>query len=114
MLTSGRAITAGDPTRMEALVEVRFNALNVVNVKRMTLSARGNTTNNQYIMPRFWLGLGPEATTVTKTVVMRSKLPREFGATESGITLFLALEWTATFTGQSIGSFDFRNLSLRG
>lgn len=110
----GRPITSVDPSRVEALVEVRFNALDVTNVRRMTFSARGNTTNNQYLLPRFWLGLGPEAATVTKTVTMRSKLPRVSGATESGITLFISLEYQTTFSGASMGSFDFRCLSLKG
>lgn len=114
MATHGRSITSGDPSRVEALVEVRFNALDVTNVKRLVLSARGNTTSNQYLLPTFSLGLGPEATTVTKTVTMRSKLPRAAGATESGVTLFLALEYQTTFSGASMGSFDFRCLSLRG
>lgn len=114
MATSGRSITSSDPSRCEAMVEVRFNALDVSNVRRLTLFARGNTTNNQYLLPQFWLGLGPEATTVTKTVVMRSALPRQSGATESGVTLALALEWQNTFSGASIGSFDVRCFSLRG
>lgn len=114
MATSGRSITSGDPSRCEAMVEVRFNALDLSNAKRLTLFARGNTTNNQYLLPQFWLGLGPEAVTLTKTVVMRSALPRESGATESGINLALALEWQNTFTGASIGSFDVRCFSLRG
>lgn len=114
MSTHGRSINAGDPSRCEAIVEVRFNALDVSNAKRLTLFARGNTTNNQYLLPQFWLGLGPDATTVTKTVVMRSALPRQNGATESGITLALALEWQNTFSGASIGSFDVRCFSLRG
>jgi len=114
MATSGRSITSGDPSRCEAIVEVRFNALDISNARRLTLFARGNTTNNQYLLPQFWLGLGPEATTVTKTVVMRSALPRQSGATESGVTLALALEWQNTFSGASIGSFDVRCFSLRG
>lgn len=114
MTTHGRSITSGDPSRVEALVEVRFNALDVTNVKRLALSARGNTTANKYLLPTFSLGLGPEATTVTKTVTMRSKLPRVLGATESGVTLFLALEYQNTFSGASMGSFDFRCISLRG
>lgn len=114
MATSGRSITASDPSRCEAIVEVRFNALDVSNARRLTLFARGLTTNNQYLLPQFWLGLGPESTTVTKTVVMRSALPRQSGATESGINLALALEWQNTFSSASIGSFDVRCFSLRG
>jgi hypothetical protein len=115
MSTHGRSITSIDPSRCEAIVEVRFNALDVSNAKRLTLFARGLTTNNQYLLPQFWLGLGPETSvTVTKTVVMRSALPRQSGATESGINLALALEWQNTFSGASIGSFDVRCFSLRG
>lgn len=112
--TSGRSITALDPSRCEALVQVRFNALNLSNVKQLTLFARGNTTNNQYLLPQFWLKLGPEATTFTKTVVMRSALPRQGGSVESGVTLALALEWQNTFSGASIGSFDVRCFTLKG
>jgi hypothetical protein len=111
---TGRAITATDPSRVEAIVQVRFNALDVSNVKRLTFFARGNTTNNQYLLPEFWLQLGPDATTVSKTVTMRSNLPRAAGAIESGITLALALEYQNTFSGANIGSFDVRCPSLRG
>jgi hypothetical protein len=111
---TGRAITASDPSRMEAIVQVRFNALDVTNIRRLTFFARGNTTNNQYLLPQFWLPLGPEATTVTKTVTMRSNLPRGAGANESSIALALALEYQNTFSGANIGSFDVRCPSLRG
>jgi hypothetical protein len=114
MATHGRPITSSDPSRVEAMVEVRFNALNLANAKRLTLFARGNTSNNRYLLPEFWLCLGPEATTLTRTVVMRSALPRQNGVTESGVTLALALEWQNTFSGASIGSFDVRCFSLRG
>lgn len=115
MSTHGRAITSVDPSIMEALVQVRFNALDVTSVKRLTFAARGNTSNNQYLLPQFWLGLGPEAATVTKTVTMRSKLPRGSGVSESGISLFLALEYLADFSGANIGSFDVRcGPTLRG
>jgi GDSL-like Lipase/Acylhydrolase family len=114
MANTGRTITAIDPSRCEAVVEVRFNALNLANVKELELIARGNTTNNQYLLPPFWLKLGPEATTLTKTVVMRSALPRQSGATESGINLALLLKWQSTFSGSSIGSIDIRCFTLRG
>ena len=114
MATTGRSITSGDPSRVEAIVQVRFNALDLTNVKRLTFFARGNTSNNQYLLPQFWLNLGPESTTLTKTVTMRSNLPRQSGVTESGITLALALEYQNTFSGASMGSFDVRCVSLRG
>lgn len=111
---SGRSITSGDPTRVEALLQVRFNALDLTNVKRLTFSARGNTTNNRYLLPDFWLGLGPEATMYSGEVIMRSNLPRVLATTESGITLFAALEYQNTFSGASMGSVDFRCMSLWG
>jgi hypothetical protein len=112
---AGAQITATEPSRVEAMVELRFDALDLRNIKRLTFAARGNTTNNRYLLPRFWLGLGPQAMTWTrKGVVMRSRLPRAAGTIESGITLFLALEYTASFSGASMGSFGFRFPSLRG
>lgn len=111
---AGRSITSGDPTRCESIVQVRFNALDVTNVKRLTASCRGNTSANQYALPDFHLSLGSESTTVSETVTMRSNLPRTGGVTESGWTLFLSLEYTTTFSGASMGSFDVRCQSMRG
>lgn len=111
---AGRSITASDPSRMEALVEVRFDNLDLTNVKRLTFSARGNTSNNQYLIPRFWIGLGPQPINFTNKMIMRCSLPRTGGVVESGMTLFVALEYQTTFSGATMGSFGIRCLSLRG
>lgn len=112
--TTGRAITSTDPARLEALMEVRFNALNVANIKRLTVIVRGNTTNNQYPLPPFWVGLGPQATTISRRLLLRSNLPRGAGVNESGLTYALAIEFQNTFTGENIGGVSLRCPSLRG
>lgn len=114
MTTSGRAVSATDPSRMEALVEVRFNALDLTNVRRLTLTARGIAFLGQNVTPNVSLALGPEVITVSKIVTLRTKYLRGAGQIEEGISLYLALEYENTFNGAAMGSFDFRCITLRG
>lgn len=109
---TGRSITSVDPASMDIVVEVRFNAFDASRFKWSRIQILGGTSN-QPLFPDLDLKMGGE--TITHgSVVARIAMPRlSGGGSESGLSIRWEFATRSAFTG-SMGSFDFRCLTVRG
>lgn len=107
---SGRSITALDPVALEAVAEVRLNALNGDKFKHLSMSVYGN--ENEYITPNAAIRLANGV--ISRVFVNRVAIPRHNTkvASASAILQF-SLSPIASYTG-AMGSFDIRCASVRG
>jgi len=110
---SGRAVTSVDPAGLDITVEVRFNAFDTTKFKWSRIMIMGGTSS-QPIMPDLDLKMGGESSITHSSVVARIAMPRlSGGVSESGLSLRWEWATRSAFTG-SMGSFDFRCLTVRG
>lgn len=107
---SGRAVSSSDPSTLEAMIEVRFNAFDMSKCTELKAFMQGNT--GEYLVPKLSLLMG-NASNQTKTCTLRHKLKREGVSTPASIQALLMLTFGAAFAS-SIGSFDFRCFTARG
>lgn len=109
---TGRSVTSVDPAVLDIMVEVRFNAFDTTYFKWARLMIMGGTSS-QPIMPDLDLKMGGEVIT-HDSVVARIAMPRlSGGGSESGLSIRWEFATRSAFTG-SMGSFDFRCLTVRG
>lgn len=110
---SGRSVSASDPTALDIMVEIRFNAFDTRPFKWSRIMVF-STGSSQPITFDLDLKMGGEASITHGSVVVRHKMPRATFFTE-GAGVSLRWEWATRFayTG-SMGSFDFRCFTVRG
>lgn len=108
--TSGRTMTPSDPALLEAMIEVRFNSVDMTKLDTMNLYMQANT--GEFMVPKIPLHMG-NASGQAKTVTLRHKLGRSGSSTPASVQSLLALTFGSAFAS-SIGSFDFRCCTIRG
>jgi PKD repeat protein len=108
---TGRTVTTVDPAVLDIMVEIRFIAFDTNYFKWSRIMVMGNTSS-QPIMPDLDLKMGGEIIT-QDSVVARIAMPRILANTESGLSIRWEFATRSAFTG-SMGSFDFRCLTVRG
>ena len=109
---TGRSVTSVDPAVLEIMVELRFNSFDTTYFKWSRIQIMGGTSS-QPIMPDLDLKMGGEVITHS-SVVARIAMPRlAGGVSESGLSIRWEFATRSAFTG-SMGSFDFRCLTVRG
>ena len=105
---SGRTITTSDPSALDVVVELRFNAFQATYFSSLLLWVQGNTGDALTADVEL-----KTAETITKTIVLRHKMPRPTTVSQSSATLYFDAVIGANNTG-AMGSFDFRCLTIRG
>lgn len=108
--TAGRTITSTDPALLEAMVEVRFNSVDMSKLDTMNLYLQANT--GEYLVPKIPLRMGA-VSGQSKTVTLRQKIKRSGATVPASVQALLALSFASAFAS-SIGSFDFRCCTIRG
>ena len=107
----GRSITAVDPTRLDAMLEIRFVGVNRSYVDGISLMAQGDT--GEYFVPSTPLFLDSSGTE-SKTYVLRARRKRS-GSSPSisylGWHLYAGIR--ANFSS-SVGFIDIRSITVRG
>jgi lysophospholipase L1-like esterase len=111
-VSAGRAITTIDPTVIDLIVQIRFNAFDTTNSTYVQVSMQGDSTGENLSFARLkTLGAG----TITKTATLRHAIPRVSGANHTGAHAYIQIPFTASFgPAASIGTIDFRCFTLRG
>lgn len=104
------AVTAGYPTNLDIVFELRFNAFDASKFKYLIFYVYGSNNEDVAYPAYLRMGLGP----ITKTLVVRSAIRRsEASLSHPTATLVLALASVGVFSG-GMGSFDIRCLTIRG
>lgn len=107
---TGRTVTTSDPASLDMVVELRFNSFNTNYFSTFRIWVQGNT--GAAVSVDLDLKMGGEIIT-HDSVVLRIALPRPTATAQSSLTLYWDCLISANNTG-SMGSFDFRCLTVRG
>lgn len=105
----GRDLTTSDPISLEGVIELRFNALNLS--KFQYIEALMIADSSDLLLRRMRLDMGL-ATSVNHTLVLRHKVRRS-GSNDPG-SASIRIYALGAASGSSVGSIDFRNLTIRG
>jgi flagellar hook-associated protein FlgK len=109
---TGRTLTSGDPDTLEQLAEIRFNAVDATKISGVALWMQGYTGGA--ITKTATLKLAAySASTISETVVQQQKFYRVGLSAVNPMKFYAAIGIAANHTG-SLGSFDFRCISVRG
>jgi len=106
---AGRAITTVDPAALDVMLEVRLNGFDSTYFSSFKIWVQGN--GGTAVTADLDLKMGGGA--ITKTVVLRHKMPRPNANAHTSATLFFDIPIAVNNTG-SMGSFDFRCITIRG
>lgn len=107
---SGRSITSSDPDPLELVLEMRFNAFASQRFRYLRAVVSG--VSNEELTPPIYLRMGQGPT--TGTVVLRSAIRRSgTKVSHASASLGILLCSSESFTG-SMGSVDFRCVTVRG
>lgn len=107
---AGRTITGADPYALDAMIEVRFNGVEMSKLDFMSLYLQGNT--GEFIVPKIPLLMGNVAGQ-SRTTVLRHKIKRSGATVPASVQALLELRYLSAFAS-TIGSFDFRCCTIRG
>lgn len=105
---NGRTITATDPVTMELSFEIRMNAFDTTWFNAFKLFVQGSV-DVLTADCELKIGGGP----LTKRVVVRAKLPKPNANASTFAHMYLNVPIANNNTG-SMGSFDFRCITIRG
>lgn len=106
----GRTITTLDPTSLDMIMEIRLNAFDSNKLQWLEAWVQG-PDGEKLTKGKLRLENG----TLTETVTLRHAIPRTTPANQASATFFLEAPFTGNFgPAASIGSFDFRCVSIRG
>jgi lysophospholipase L1-like esterase len=107
---AGRTITAGETLSCDTIMEVRFNAFD--SRQWSSLQLYGRRPSAHAMTQVLKLGVGGDVA-LTRTATFRHALPFVVASTETAMQMQLLLVGAANTTG-SMGSIDFRCITLRG
>lgn len=94
--------SSGSPAFIEIVAEVRFNSLNTTALERFDVNLSGSQITG-------WNKVGLLGNgTLSQTILIHQKLPRNLAQTSSANSLVLSFDITAAGAAGSIGSFDVR------
>ena len=106
---TGRTITAIDPVALDCAIEIRLNALVTQYIEGFKMHVQGASSAMTPISSlRTAYSLNQ-----TKTAVLRCAIPRSDNAAQASATFWLEVFANEPFVG-AMGSFDFRNITVRG
>jgi len=107
---SGRSITSVDPVLLDALVEIRFNALDRSRIYGVHLM--GQTNTGEYIIPQTPIYLDNSGYE-NGVYVIRARQARSGGSSATYLGWHLYADVASTFS-TSVGSIDLRCATVRG
>ena len=106
----GRTITAIDPERLDMIMEIRLNGIDLT--KLASFSGFAQASTSEYLVPPTPLDL-PNSGTSNRRYVLRTRRKRSAATTPAACHWYLRATVRSTFSA-SIGSIDFRCISIRG
>lgn len=107
---SGRSITTSDPSSLDVVLQVRFNAFDTRQWSTLRVWSQGSSGSK--LSPDLPALMGGDAA-LSRTITLRHAMPRPTANTESSLTLYCYITAAATLTA-GMGSIDIRCITLRG
>lgn len=105
---AGRTITTNDPATLDLAIEIRLNGFDTNYFSRLNAWVQGSSGS---LTPGAALLLGGGVK--SQSAILRQTMPRNNAAAQSSAVLYFDATISANHSG-AMGSFDFRNVTVRG
>ena len=106
----GRAITSIDPDRLDMIMEIRLNNVDLTKISGFSGFAQADT--GEYFVQEAAIDL-PNAGTSNRSYVFRARRQRSGATTPSSCPWYMRVSVRSSFAS-SVGAVDFRSISIRG